>query len=142
MGLEINRDKTKIIKLKFPSSSFDFLGFTFRFDKSRIERETKYLNMFPSKKSLRKEREVLKDMTSSRYSFVPIPELIKRLNRNLLGWSNYFDFGYPRKAFNKINWYILNRLYFHLNRRGQRRFKWPKDITVYRFFKLLGLMSL
>jgi len=142
MGLEINRDKTKIISLKHNKSYLDFLGFTFRFERDLFAGTTKYLNVFPAKKSMGNERKALKSMTGSNYCFVPIPDLIKSLNRNLIGWSNYFNFGYPRKSFRQMNNYVRNRLYIHLNRRSQRRFKWPKDISVHKFFDLLGLIYL
>jgi RNA-directed DNA polymerase len=35
MGLEINREKTRVIDLKQKGASLDFLGFTFRYDRSR-----------------------------------------------------------------------------------------------------------
>ena len=86
-GLELNREKTRIVDLKQAGASLDFLGYTFRYDQDRHGRPYRYLNVVPSKKSLLKERATLRDMTSSRYCFKPIPALIKDLNRNLEGWG-------------------------------------------------------
>ena len=36
LGLELNRDKTKVVDLRCAGSSLDFLGFTFRYDRDRI----------------------------------------------------------------------------------------------------------
>ena len=36
MGLEINREKTRVVDLKQKGASLDFLGFTFRYDRSRV----------------------------------------------------------------------------------------------------------
>ena len=35
MGLEINREKTRMVDLKQEGASLDFLGFTFRYDRDR-----------------------------------------------------------------------------------------------------------
>jgi RNA-directed DNA polymerase len=42
--------------------------------------------------------------------FVPLPELIEKLNGHLKGWANYFSYGYPRKGFRQINAYVRQRL--------------------------------
>ena len=46
-------------------------------------------------------------------------EVVQRVNKILVGWENYFQCGYPRKAFDKVNWYVRNRLYLHFNRKGR-----------------------
>ena len=33
MGLKINREKTRIVKLREAGASLDFLGYTFRYDR-------------------------------------------------------------------------------------------------------------
>ncbi|NQS97293.1 MAG: group II intron reverse transcriptase/maturase, partial [candidate division Zixibacteria bacterium] len=60
LGLRINRDKTGIIHLTEQGASLDFLGFTFRFDRSLYGGRHRYLNFFPSKKALSHEREQLR----------------------------------------------------------------------------------
>ena len=35
MGLEINREKTRVVDLKQEGASLDFLGYTFRYDRDR-----------------------------------------------------------------------------------------------------------
>ena len=81
LGLEINRDKTKVIDLREPGASLDFLGFTFRYDRDLKGRGFKYLNVTPSKKAVKKERETLRGMISSHQSHVPVPKLIGVVNR-------------------------------------------------------------
>jgi RNA-directed DNA polymerase len=109
LGLEINRNKTKIVNLRDIGSSFDFLGFTFRFDRDLRGKPYRYLNIFPSRRSIQKEKGKLKELTSSRNCFVPVSSLIEATNKNLKGWANYFRFGYPRKEFRKINSYTRMR---------------------------------
>lgn len=142
LGLELNREKTRIVDLKKAGMSLDFLGYTFRYDRNRYGRSVRYLNMFPSKQAVQKERAVLREMTSSRYGFKPIRFLIGDLNRNLEGWAAYFRIGYPSRAYGDLNYYVQNRLRFHLRRRSQRPYRAPKGTSLYSHLKALGLRSL
>jgi RNA-directed DNA polymerase len=142
MGLEINRDKTRVIDLNEEGASLDFLGFTFRFDRDRKGRGHRYLNVAPSKKALQRERAKLRELTSGRRCFWPIPMLIEDLNGHLNGWANYFHFGYPRVAFRRINSYVRQRLTQHLRRRSQRPFRPPEGVTYYEHLHRLGLVYL
>ena len=120
----------------------DFLGFTFRFYDDLQGRPWKYLNVAPSEKALKKEREKLHEMTNHRQCFKPIPLLIAGLNRHLEGWRNYFDFGYPSQAFRDINKYVQDRLEQHLSRRSQRPFRPPEGVSYYELFERFGLVRL
>ena len=143
MGLEINREKTRVVKLKQQGTSLDFLGFTFRYDRSRPEwGRHRYLNVVPSKKALARERAKLREMTSAQQHGVPIPQLIGELNRHLKSWASYFRYGYPRHAFGQINRFVQWRLWKHLRRRSQRPYRPPKGTTVYAQMKHLGLIAL
>jgi RNA-directed DNA polymerase len=141
MGLEINRDKTTVVNLK-AGESLDFLGFTFRYDRDLKGRGTRYLNVIPSKKALARERDKLREKTSSSMCYKPIPVLITEINRHLAGWANYFDFGYPRVAFRSINNFVRERLTAHLQRRSQRPFRPPEGKSFYRHLADMGLVSL
>ena len=96
-GLEINREKTRVVEVKRGGESLDFLGYTFRWDRDLKGRPQPYLNVFPSAKAVAREREKLREMTHVSQSHTPVPQLIGRLNRHLKGWANYFSFGYPRR---------------------------------------------
>ena len=142
MGLELNREKTKIVELQAPKTKLDFLGYTFRFDRDQYGRGSRYLNMFPAEKALKQERAAIREMTGSTKSYKPVKELIEELNRHLRGWQNYFSQGYPGKAYGKINWYVRFRLVRHLKRRSQRPYKKPKDVSWFGHLAELGLMLL
>jgi RNA-directed DNA polymerase len=142
LGLEINREKTRVVNLKEEGASLDFLGFTFRYYDDLKGQGWRYLNVSPSKKALKKEREKLHELTNHRQCFQPIPQLIEELNRHLEGWKNYFDFGYPRVAFGEINTYIRYRLRQHLRRRSQRPFRPPEGVSYYEQIQRFGLVRL
>jgi RNA-directed DNA polymerase len=140
--LEINREKTRVVDLREKGASLDFLGYTFRYDRDLKGRNRKYLNVFPSKKAVQRERAKLHEMTNSHQCFKPIPVLIGELNRHLKGWVNYFSYGYPRGVFWEIDWYVRGRLIQHLRRRSQRPYRPPQGEAWYAHLKRLGLVSL
>jgi RNA-directed DNA polymerase len=139
LGLEINRDKTNVVDLKENRARLDFLGYSFRFDVSiKHTDKRKYLNMFPSNKSVQAEKAKLRELLSKRNRRKPIPELVRRVNRQLKGWSNYFSIGYPRMAFRDVNYYLEEKIYFHLRGRSQKGYKFPKDRSSYVFKRQMG----
>jgi RNA-directed DNA polymerase len=142
LGLELNREKTRIVKLREKGASLDFLGYTLRYDLDLRGSGHRYLNMFPSAKAMTRERARLREMTGPKVCFKPVPVLIEELNSQLRGWSNYFGQGYPRKAFRQINHYVRKRLFCHLSRRSQRPWRPTKGVTSYAQFKKLGLIYL
>jgi RNA-directed DNA polymerase len=142
MGLEINREKTRVVNLREKGASLDFLGFTLRYDLDLRGRGHRYLNVVPSKKAVMRRREATRELLSRRQSFTPLPKLVHQLNRELRGWANYFSFGYPRVAFRQINTYVRARLTRHLRRRSQRPFRPPKGITHYEHYRRMGLVYL
>lgn len=143
-GLRINREKTRVVRLRpdAPGGSLDFLGYTFRYDRDRQGRSSRYLNMFPSKKALERERQTLREMTGPEMCFKPIMVMIQQINAHLRGWSNYFSRGYPRAAFRDVNSYVRERLIRHLKRRSQRPYRLPEGMTWYQQLERHGLVYL
>jgi len=142
MGLEINREKTRVVHVRQAGESLDFLGYTFRYDRDRHGGEHRYLNQSPSRKAMERERSRLREMTGSRMCYKPIPVMILEINEHLRGWSNYFGHGYPRVAFRAINHYVRERLHCHLRRRSQRPWHPPKGVSEYEQLKRMGLIYL
>jgi len=142
LKLRQNREKTKVVRLTDKGVCLDFLGFSFRYDKDLRGGAYKYLNAFPSKKALARERGRLREMTDKRQCYKPIDILINQLNRHLKGWANYFKWGYPRMALREVNRFVRDRLVRHLCRRSQRRYRPPSDVTWYEHFKRLNVAYL
>jgi len=140
--LEINREKTRVVDLREQGASLNFLGYTFRYDRDLQGRARKYLNVFPSRKAVQREREKLHEMTNSHQCFKPIPTLIGELNRHLKGWANYFSLGYPVSVYCEIDNYVQDRLVQHLQRRSQRPYRPPRGESWYEHLGRLKLIRL
>jgi RNA-directed DNA polymerase len=136
LQLEINREKTRVLNVK--EESLDFLGYTFCDVNSRLYPGTKVLSMRPSKKSVQRQKDALRELTGVRRRSVPVTDLIVTINRQLRGWSNYFGHGYWKDAFHELNGYVQTRLLIHLRGKSQRPYRIPQNQTFYRHLQKLG----
>ena len=110
-GLVVNRDKTKVLDMREGKTALGFLGYEFRFVKDRHYGTGRdYLTYGPSMKSVKKVCAKVKEQTLSIFKPVKNEEVVQRVNKILVGWGNYFQCGYPGKAFDKVNWYVLPSL--------------------------------
>lgn len=142
LGLKINQQKTRIVKLNDKNQRLEFLGYQVGSAADRVNRQRHYWRLEPSPKSVRRELDKLRALTARHRSSIPLPELIAELNRHLKGWANYYRCGYPRPSFRKLNWYIQRRLLRLLRRRSQRPWKPPQELTLYHYLRQLGLIQL
>ncbi len=143
MGLEINRDKTRIVQLETAGASLDFLGFRFRFERDKFGRPQRFLNRVPSPAACARERDRIREIVNKKRCFTPIPKLIEEVNLQLTGWGNYFGNGRSRPAFRRMNWFVQERMVRHLKRRSQRPYRPPVGVSWYaHLHKQLGLMQL
>jgi RNA-directed DNA polymerase len=140
--LTINRSKTRTVDLKQPSASVDFLGYTFRFDRDLYNRGGRYLNVVPSKRSLARFRDRVRELTASCRGLVPVDDLVHEVTRYLQGWGQYFSQGYPRRTFNRADSFVVQRLARHLQRRSQRPFRPPDGKSFLAHLQPLGLQLL
>jgi len=140
LGLEINREKTKVVNVR--EQSLDFLGYSFFYVNSRVIPGTKVLSMRPSKKAVQRQKEALRSLTGRQSNCVPVPELIGRINRQMRGWGNYFGHGYWKDAFSEINEHVQTRMRTHLRNRSQRAYRAPAGTTLYAHLRQLGLTLL
>ncbi len=120
MGLTLNLEKSK--QLDARNESFDFLGFTFRYDRSRFDYRKRYWNVIPSEKSEKKFRKKLADYFCGRRHY-PTQPLVNGLNIIIRGWVNYFNIpkvSYPTRSLSGIRWYLGEKLYRHYRGKSQR----------------------
>lgn len=140
MGLKLNRQKTRILDLREKGTSLEFLGYSFRFDRNRYGKG-QYLNLFPSKKALKRRRAEVKALTG-RHCSLGIQAVVSGLNRAMLGWGRYFCMGYPSKAFSHVDGYSRMRLSRFARTRSQRPMKPPSGLSHYAWTLELGLIRL
>ena len=121
MELTLNTEKTKCVDAK--KTPFDFLGFTFRYDRDIHGHNTYYWNVIPSKKSVKKLKLKIRELLHSALHYSP-EKLTAELNPKLRGWINYFDIkgvSYPTMAKRSIRWYLAASTYRYCNRKSQRK---------------------
>ena len=141
LDLRINKEKTTTVDINKQGSSLNFLGYTFRKDKDRHGRDKRYLNIFPSKKSMESIQKKIKSEFSN--CGVSLMEVVENINTTIQGWKNYYSFGYPRKEFRKVNYYIQICTYSFLRNRSQRISKpFRRGESVYAGLKRYGLKYL
>jgi RNA-directed DNA polymerase len=142
MGLEINREKTRVVQLSSKGGQLNFLGYSYRFYRDRFGRNKNYLHMQASKDAVRRERNAIAQMTSSRNCFKPLRMLVDELNRQQRGWARYFSLGHPRHSYRQINSYTRWRLERWCRRRSQRSHRPRGQQTYHQMFADLGLVYL
>jgi RNA-directed DNA polymerase len=141
MGLKLNQEKTKTVRVE-KGEALDFLGYSFQRHRDLYGRDKSYLNVTPSKKSLKRARQTVKEKTGAKKCFKPAIEVVKDLNRYLQGWGNYFSYGYDRKAKRDLSHYTRGRMIQHLNRRSQRKYAKPEGMSHYEHLEQMGLVRL
>ena len=121
MGLLINETKTRQIDAK--KESFNFLGFTIRYDLSIKGGNTMYWNIFPGKKSEQKVRDHVKEYLTT-HGHCNAQDVARGLNPIIRGWLNYFEIkgvSYPAMSKRRLRAYLNSSLYRYYNRKSQRK---------------------
>jgi len=121
MGVMLNESKTRHIDAR--ADSFNFLGFTIRYDKDIKGRDFRYWNIVPSKKSEQKIRDKVKDYLKT-HGHYKAGDIAVGLNSIIRGWLNYFSItgvSYPAMSKRKLRLYLSNSLFRYYNRKSQRK---------------------
>jgi group II intron reverse transcriptase/maturase len=121
MGLSLNESKTREIDAR--EESFNFLGFTIRYDKDIKGRDIRYWNIVPSKKSEQKIRDKVKEYLC-KHGHCKAQDVADGLNSIMRGWLNYFNINgvsYPAMSKRRLRVYLFNSLYRYYNRKSQRK---------------------
>lgn len=121
MGLIINTDKSKLVNAE--EQSFDFLGFSFRYDRSIFSNKGKFWNIKPKSKSRKKIRQKI-NLKLKSIGHYPAEKVVTELNPIIRGWMNYYKIekvSYTQVAFKELEDYLRNRLFRYYNRKSQRK---------------------
>jgi len=132
-GLKLHQGKTRICNCAIEGQGFDFLGF-------RFDQKYKFVRKSSKEKLKEKIREKTKRTAGKRVS-----EVIKSLNKILIGWFNYFKIA-QGKIHRETDQFIRRRLRAILRKQEKRGGmgytrddcdRWPNE-----YFAKLGLFSL
>jgi RNA-directed DNA polymerase len=126
IGLSINEAKTSVKDAR--TESFDFLGYTFE-PKFGCPNGQKYLGASPSRKSVKRIKTKIGNLLvpGNKGSW---PQVQRRLNGLLAGWSAYFSYGTRAPAYRAVDRHVCDRVRRFLAKRhkvqgrGIRGFSW------------------
>lgn len=139
LGLIINREKTKVVEIG-KGEILSFLGYSFKYIKSRDEKM--YCYSFPSKDAVKRACQRVKELTSPKAIPLKFTEVIRRLDKFLIGWGNYFSKGYPSKSLAKVSSYTERRLIRHAKRRSHKGYRMKGSRKWGEFLKEMGFQRI
>ena len=117
-----NAEKTRCCRV--PEESFEFLGYrigrNYRRDTGRA-----YIGTRPSPASVRSICRNISELTERRYGAQEQEVVVKRLNRLMLGWANYFILGQVQPAYTAIDRHAVRRLLQWRRRKHKARTRIP-----------------
>jgi group II intron reverse transcriptase/maturase len=148
LGLELHPEKTRRVELYDGKEGFDFLGCHLHKRMSGMlwEREQKrcyFLQRWPSRRSMVRVRQRVKELTPRSRCHVDIREVIRDLNPVLRGWGNYFRTGNTARAFNLVDSFVVRRLRaLRLARKGRHLRAGEAPCWTREYFEAFGLHRL
>jgi group II intron reverse transcriptase/maturase len=144
LGVQVHPQKTRIVHIRH---GFEFLGYKIKrgrqlslpVNKIRSGARSGELYAFPREKSVQRFMDQLRQRTQRR---VPLntKELIDWINPVLRGWGNYYKRAHVRKLFNRLDRWIVRRIWSHRFKRW-RCAGW-KVLPAAKLYGQLGLVNL
>lgn len=142
LGLVINREKTRVMQVKSEGATLDFLGYTFRWSRSHQRGGgPRYWRAEASTRAQLRARDKLRDLTSARYCWMPIEDVVAQVNAHLRGWLAYFSKGHPANVRWNLVRFAERRIVGHLRRRSQRPYRPPEGVSFFQHVHDLGLIA-
>ena len=139
LKLTVNDAKTQ--RCRLPQERFDFLGYTFGRCYSR-ETGRAYVGTRPSKKSVRRTLEKVRQLTDSRMVWLEAEAVVERLNPILQGWANYYRLGPVSPAYRAIDGYTTQRLRRWLCKKHKVQGRGTTRFPDQYLYEELGLVNL
>jgi len=145
LGVQLHPEKTRIVHVR---QGFEFLGYKIKRGKKQLRLppskirsgiQPGALYAYPREKSIRHFMDQIRQLTQRR---VPLTtqELIEELNPVLRGWGNYYKRAHVRKLFNRLNGWIVHRIWAHRFHRW-RNTGW-KQLPERKLYEQYGLVNL
>ena len=105
LHLELSEEKTHVTHA---NEGFDFLGFHVQREEPKDNRP--WLRVTPTQKSEQRLRDTIRKITSRAYGWELVPEKINAINRVLRGWGNYYRHVSSSAIWQKMDWYMSQRM--------------------------------
>ena len=113
LGLVLSPEKTRVVDI---DEGFVFLGFLIQRRRKRGASKH-YVYTVPSRKAIRSITDRVSAATYRSTLFGDLDQLLRRLNRMLAGWANYFRHGVSKRTFNAIDSHAWSRIAGWLRRK-------------------------
>jgi RNA-directed DNA polymerase len=145
LGVELQSRKTRIVQVR---DGFEFLGYKIKrgtrplklaAKKIRSGAKAGSLYAYPREKSVQHFKDQVRKLTR-RKAPVNTQELITQINPVIRGWGNYYCKAHVRKLFNRLDRWIVQRLWSHRYKRW-RCCGW-KTMPKTKLYGELGLVNL
>lgn len=105
-GLALNETKTRVVQSR--ESGFEFLGFSFRWQKSK--KKTQYVHTEPSRSAEQSLRNRVRELTRRNTTWRAADRVVREINQVTRGWGNYFALAHHHRSFAKMNCFVAHRL--------------------------------
>ena len=139
LRLTVNETKTRLCRV--PEETFDFLGYTIGRCWSPVTGKS-YIGTKPSAKKIDRLKREISDQTSRKWLWTDVEDRVARLNRMLLGWSNYFGLGPVSASYRAIDRHARDRLRHWLRRKPKLKSRGTTRFPDQYLHEVLGLVRL
>jgi RNA-directed DNA polymerase len=140
LGLRIHPEKTRIVHV---SQGFEFLGYKIGLGRGlRFKSGGIGLYAIPRQRSIDRFKDKVRSLTRRRIS-IPLEELIAALNPVIRGWGNYYRRAHVRRLFNRLNLWIVRRIWgWRFKRWRNAGWRTLPETRLYGEFGLVNLLQL
>jgi hypothetical protein len=145
LGVMLHSEKTRIVHVR---QGFEFLGFKLKRGSQKLKLAPDRIRSgvaqgdlyaYPREKSIRHFKEQIRKKTR-RKAPVGTRELIEDINPVIRGWGQYYCKAHVRKLFNRLNRWIVQRIWSHRRKRW-RNTGW-KELPETILYGEMGLVNL
>ena len=120
LGLELAEDKTRLVDLGERGQGFDFLGFHVRKVASFRRKGRSFCARWPSKQAVQAAKSRIRSLTDRRLLLLPVDDVVRNLNRFLVGWQTFFCRGNSTEVFDHVDRFVRDRMARFLSKKHGR----------------------